>query len=257
MYFGLISRIGMLFIALTSLLFANDKMRIGTTVDYSEGHYGAPTVTNMMTTNVQAKYIGDTISIRLDLPYLIISGPSNATVSSDATVTLTSVGTQYRESEGIGDAVLSGIYNAYTNSELGLAVDVGVKLKVPTASHRDGLGTGELDESTQFYAYKNLDNVTLMLGAGYKWVGNPQNIHYRNTINGFTGLIYQISNQTSVGTMFDIKQSVYSNLSDQMEITLYGTHKLSTSWHVQIHTYKGLTDMSPIFGLGGMIGYQF
>lgn len=257
MVFKLLSRIGILFVASTSLLLANDQIRLGTTVDYSEGYYGASSVTDMTSTNVQAKYISDHISVRLDLPYLMITGPSNASVSADSTVTMPSFGKAYRKSEGIGDAVLSSIYNAYNNSELGLAVDLGFKLKIPTASHRDGLGTGESDESVQINAYKNLNDFTLMLGAGYKWVGNPRNIYYRNTINGFTGLIYQLSNKTSVGAMFDIKQSVYPNLNDQMEVTLYGSHKLTTSWYTQIHTYQGLTNMSPTFGLGGMIGYRF
>ena len=109
----------------------------------------------------------------------------------------------------------------------------------------------------RLYAYQTVDDVTLMLGTGYKWVGNPQNLHYRNTINASTGLIYQLSNLASIGTILDFKQSVYSNLEDQIEVTLYGSYKLSSAWYTQIHTYKGFTNMSPTFGLGGMIGYQF
>lgn len=236
------------FISFSSSLLANDRLSLGTVVDFSEGYYGATTKTEMLASIIQAKYSTTDFSIRVDLPYLTISGPSNATTSSN---------TQYREREGIGDLVLAGMYNAFYNSKYAVAIDVGLKLKIPTASHSDGLGTGEPDELVQIYAYKSLDDFTLMLGAGYKWVGPPKNVGYRNTVSASTGLIYKISDRASVGTLVDFRQSVFSDLNDQIETTFYGTYKLSSSWRTQLYTYKGITNTSPNLGLGGVISYQF
>lgn len=258
MNFQFMGRMGLLFFALTACVFGDDKIKTGVSTDYSEGYYGASTLTTMTSTSIFAKYIKGDTSLRIDLPYLILSGPSNTSVSSDSTVTTPSTtATQYRETQGVGDIVLNGIYQLYSNATLGFAMDLGCKLKIPTASHRAGLGTGEFDESTQLYVYQNLNDVTLMLEAGYKWVGNPQGIHYRNTVSASAGIIYQPSTAASLGALFDIKQSVYSSMSDQMEITLYGSYQLSPSWYAQLHTYKGLADISPTFGVGGTLGYQF
>ncbi len=248
MTFKFIIYVGLCFIFFSANVLANDRLSLGTVVDFSEGYYGAATKTEMVASIIQAKYSTENFSVRVDLPYLTISGPSNATTSSN---------TLYREREGIGDVVLGSMYNVFYNSKYAVAIDVGFKLKIPTASHSDGLGTGEPDESVQIYAYKSLDDFTLMLGTGYKWVGNPKNIGYRNTVSASTGLIYKLSDRASVGTLVDFRQSVFSDLNDQVETTLYGSYKLSSSWRTQLYTYKGITNTSPSLGLGGVISYQF
>lgn len=255
MFFKFILCTGLCFTMPTSVLLANERLSIGTVVDFSSGYYGAETKTEMIATIIQTKYNSGDFSIRLDLPYLTLSGPSNAVISSSSTMTTTSI--QYREREGIGDAVLGAVYNAFYNSEYAIAIDIGLKLKIPTASRSSGLGTGEPDESVQLYTYKSLDDFTLMLGTGYKWVGKPTGINYRNTISASTGIIYQVSDNSSLGTMVDFRQSVFSNLNDQAEMTFYGTHKLFSSWQTQLYIYKGITNTSPSFGGGGVLSYQF
>ena len=256
MTFKFITYVGLCFVMSTSILFASNRLSIGTAVDFSSGYYGAEAKTEMIATIVQAKYNTDDFSIRLDLPYLTISGPSNVTTSSSSTV-IPTTSTKYRESEGIGDAVLGVVYNTFYNPEFAFAIDVGFKLKMPTASHHAGLGTGEPDETLQIYTYKSLDDFTLMLGAGYKFVGEPTNTHYRNTASVSSGIIYQLSNQSSIGTMVDFRQSVFSKLNNQTEVTLYGSHKFLSSWQTQLYLYKGLTNTSPSFGVGGVLSYQF
>lgn len=235
---------------------ANEHLSIGTAVDFSQGDYGATTKTDVFATVAQIKYKNTDFSVQLDLPYLVISG-ANYSISSNSTVATSTSNTQNSTREGFGDATLGMTYNAFYFDKYQLAIDIGFKLKIPTASHHDGLGTGEPDETLQFYAYKGIDDFTLIAGGGYKWLGQSSTVKYRNVANITTGLNYQISNSTSLGSLFDARQSVFPDLDNQAEITLYGTHKLSPSWNSQLYAYKGLTDSSPSFGVGGSINYRF
>lgn len=221
-----------------SNLIANDKLSISAAVDFSKGNYAKTTQTEMTATIIQTKYTNNAFSVQFDLPYLMLS-KSNG------------------HSEGIGDAIIGGTYNAFYYPELAFAVDIGLKLKLPTANKDDGLGTGELDELLQLYAYKRVDDFTLMLGAGYKWMGQPENVSYRNVISGSVGVIYQLSERAAIGTLVDFRQSVISTLQNQMEMTLYHAYNLTASWRTQLYVYKGVTETSPSIGLGGSLSYQF
>ena len=245
------------FWALVQSVLAAEQLSIGTTVDVSHGNYGATSATDLIATTLQGKYTVDDFSVQINVPYLRLSGPSQITAVSDTALIVPMKNVQHRETEGIGDIVLGGVYNTFNNPELGIAVDVGFKLKIPTAQHQAGLGSGEPDETLQLYAYKSLANFTFMLAAGYKWVGQPVNNDYRNTINGSAGLIYQLSENASLGTIFDVRQSIFATLDDQIEVTLYGAYKLSNAWRAQLYLYKGCTETSPDIGLGSMLNYRF
>ncbi len=236
MFFKWLVRIW-IYLAISNVL-ANDKLSISTAFDFSKGRYGEKTQTEMTATVIQTKYVTNAFSFQIDLPYLTLSKSTG-------------------NREGIGDVVLGTVYNVFYHPDFALAVDVGFKLKIPTASRHDGLGTGETDESLQIYAYKSLDDVTLMFGIGYKWVGQPDNSDYRNVVSGSTGIIYQLSERSSVGTLVDFRQSVFSTLNNQTEITLYNAYKFSSSWRTQLYVYKGVTNSSPSIGFGGSLNYQF
>ena len=238
-------------------VYAADQFSIGSAVDYSQGNYGATKATDVTATTLQAKYTIDDFSLQLNLPYLTLSGPSNIATTADTVLVVPTTNTQHRESAGIGDVLLGVIYNAIYDADTGIAIDVGFKLKMPTGDRRAGLGTGEADESMQLYGYKCLSDFTFMLAAGYKWVGQPVGMHYRNTLSASGGIIYQLSAQSSIGTLVDLRQSMFANLDDQIEVTVYGAYKLSSAWRAQLYVYEGQTQTSPSIGLGSMLSYRF
>lgn len=235
---------------------ANDHLSVGTAVDFSQGYYGATHKTEVVASVAQVKYKTQDFSVQLDLPYLFISG-ANYSISSGSTVATSTNSTQRANREGLGDVTLSATYNLFYSNEYRFALDTGFKLKTPTASHRDGLGTGKPDETLQLYAYKSFYDFTLIAGGSYKWLGQTSTVKYRDVASGMVGLDYQFSSTTSFGSLFDIRQSVFSELNNQEEITFYGTHKFSSSWNSQLYAYKGLTNSSPTFGVGASLSYRF
>jgi hypothetical protein len=245
------------FWVLVQPVLAAEQLSIGTTVDVSHGNYGATSATDLVATTLQGKYTVDDLSLQINVPYLMLSGPSQITAVSDTALIVPQTNAQHREIEGIGDILLGALYNTLYDPDLGIAIDIGFKLKIPTADYQAGLGSGEPDEALQLYAYKSLADFTFMLAAGYKWVGQPVDHYYRNTINGSAGLIYQLSENASLGTIFDMRQSIFSTLDDQIEVTLYGAYKLSNAWRAQLYVYKGCTETSPDIGLGSMLNYRF
>lgn len=60
---------------------ANGVFSVGSRVDFSHGHYGVSTATEVIATMMQAKYKTDAISLQLDLPYLHVTGPGKAVTS--------------------------------------------------------------------------------------------------------------------------------------------------------------------------------
>lgn len=236
---------------------ANNYISVGTAVDFSQGYYGAINTTEITATVTQIKYKTQDFSIQLDLPYLFISG-MNYLINFNSTVAASTSNSQNTRREGIGDVTLGTTYNVFYSNNYRFAVDMTFKLKVPTASHKESLGTGELDESLQLYTYKGFGDFTLIIGGGYKWLGQPTTTtKYQNIANGTIGLDYQLSTFTSFGSLFDIRQSAFEDLENQTEITVYGTHKFSSSWNSQLYVYKGLTSSSPTFGVGASLNYRF
>ncbi len=257
MMFKLFKKSGLLFIlGLVTTAQAADYLSVGTAVDFSQGYYGASTKTDVLATVAQIKYKTSDFSVQLSLPYLFMSG-SQYSISSNSTLATSTGSSQRATREGVGDAILGATYNAFYFDKYQLAVDLGFKLKIPTASHHDGLGTGEPDETLQLYVYKGIDDFTLIAGGGYKWLGQSATVKYRDVANIMAGLNYQISNATSLGSFFDARQSVFSELNHQAEITVYGTHKFSPAWNSQLYFYKGITNSSPLFGVGLSLNYRF
>lgn len=253
--FSFIVKTGVLSLIFITSAYANDYFSVGTAADFSQGYYGAANKTDVFATVTQIKYQTQHISLQLALPYLFISG-TNYSISSNSTLA-SATNSQKLTKEGIGDVTLSATYNIFYSNEYRFAIDGIFKLKIPTASYNDGLGTGELDESLQIYSYKGFNDFTLIVGGGYKWLGQPENTQYQNVANGTVGLDYQLSTSTSLGSLFDIRQSVFDELENQTEITIYGTHKFSPSWNSQLYVYKGLTSSSPTFGVGTSLNYRF
>lgn len=236
---------------------AADYLSVGTAVDFSQGYYGAASKTDVIATVAQIKYKTSNYSLQMNLPYLLISGPSNSKTVLDSAVTTPTNSTQHKISEGIGDVSLGMTYNLFYASKYQLSIEGGFKLKLPTASHQDGLGTGQPDESLQLNVYKGIDAFTLIAGASYKWLGQTAEIKYRNVASATLGLDYQLSTFTSLGALVDFRESVFSELNNQSEITTYVTHKFSSAWNSQFYAYKGLTNSSSTFGVGASINYRF
>lgn len=236
---------------------AADGLSLGMGLDYSAGRYGGASQTRVLASLLQARYDTGPYSLRLYLPYLRLSGPASVLGFGDSIQLLPEAGKQQRRVEGPGDAVLGGSYMLYHAPETGDALDLGGKIKFPTADSAKGLGSGKTDYSLQATAYRRRDRATLMLGLGYKWLGKPAGSDYRNTANASAGLDYRYSDRLSLGGMVDVQQSALAGQAGRGEVTFYAAYKLDRQWTGQAYVYKGTTSSSPDGGGGLSLNHRF
>lgn len=247
-------RLAMLLIADTTS--ASSPWQLGVGYDTSRGDYGASQPTHLSATVMQARYDTGRWSWRASLPYLQINGPADTTLIREGIGTLpASTGT--RHLAGWGDAVVGSSYLAWTSGDQRWFVDVGGRLKLPTASRASGLGTGRPDATLTAQLYRQQGTVTALAGIGYKWVGKPDPASYRDTAQASAGLNWQWSPGRSLGAMVDVRQSTWTGTPMQRELTLYLSERLTPHWLLQGYVYTGTTDSSPHLGGGMALWYRF
>lgn len=243
-----------------------DQTRMSFGYDVSTGGYGDTTPTDIRASFLQASHQQGDYTYKLILPYIKVVGPAGVIGRGDAVLNIPEALDGRAHSEGLGDLVASvthtrqGYWDAAKASasvDNYWALDLTGKLKIPTADRERGLGSGKYDVAIVLDAYRGWGKNTLMLGAGYKWLGQPSGMDYRNVASAMLGIGRRLSKQTEAGLLLDIRQSAQGTQPDQRELTAYLSHRLSGHHRVQFYLYGGTTSASPDLGGGGAIGYEF
>ncbi|MGH9749696.1 MAG: transporter [Candidatus Polarisedimenticolia bacterium] len=91
---------------------------------------------------------------------------------------------------GTGDLVLSNeTYLVRAGKGKRPFVSLLLDVKIPTADQEEGLGTGERDYGAGFVYVQPLGKYWQLLGdAGYRWMGDPEGVDFKNRIRGSLGL---------------------------------------------------------------------
>ncbi len=231
---------------------ADDQLSLSTGFDYSSGKYGNTTSTDILYIPVTGKFESDKLTLKLTVPYISITGPGGV-VQGIGRVRATTAATKTTNS-GLGDITASAGYNVYSVDSL--AFDVVGNVKFGTADANKGLGTGKNDYSAQIDGYYTRDKTTLFATAGYKIYGAPAGVKMSSVPYGSVGASQKLGDETSAGVMVYMAKSPSAAGSDQQEVTVFVSHKLTPSLKIQVNILNGLSNGSPDFGGGVMItGY--
>jgi hypothetical protein len=242
-------------LAISASALADGQFSLTTGFDYSSGKYGNAASTDILYIPVTGKYEFDKLTVKLTVPYISISGPGGV-VQGLGRFGPTTTRTTKITNSGLGDVTASADYNVYAVDAL--AVDVVGKIKFGTADVNKGLGTGKNDYSAQLDGYYTLVKETsLFATAGYKVVGVPAGVTVNNVPYGTIGVDQKLSDVTNVGVMVNVVKSAAAGGSNQQDVTVYASQKLSDSLKIQADVLKGLSNGSPDFGGGIMITGTF
>lgn len=255
------------------------SLTLGIGADYGSGKYGEPNTTKDLSIPLSLAYKAGAWRAKLVLPYIsiegngeVVGGPDDRLVDDrrgrnsgsgssgsgdsddddDPASSAAAAGTSTRES-GLGDISLSTSYSAVANESLGLYVDLTARVKFGTASVDKGLGSGENDYGLLVDVDKDFGALTLSVGTGYTFIGEPPGFDYRNVISASTGASYRISEAFSVNTYLSFRQSARRSAPNQLDISPGIGFRLSENQRVNAYVLFGLEDGSPDFGAG--IGY--
>ena len=226
-----------------------------TGVDYSSGKYGQSEKTRITYVPLIAKYELDRWSFKAVVPWLRIDGPGG--VAADSRITTGTAVTRRTVESGLGDIVLGTTYSALILNEQKFYMDIGAKVKLPTASESKGLGTGKTDYTLSTDIYKTLDQLTLMATLGYRVLGDPTGVDLNNVWFTSIGAVYKIDDKNSLGATMDLRQATTNQTTGLREYTVFYSHKFNQTYKLQTYAVAGDTTSSVDFGAGAMLAISW
>jgi len=146
------------------------------------------------------------------------------------------------------------IFDVIFSRKLDLAIDLTAKVKLGTADVATGLGTGENDYSVLIDVYKFLDRGALVGTAGYKFRGEPAGVALNDVFLGSFGGLFDVGERTRLGIFYDYREASLQDADELREVTLFGSHDLSSTWRMHYYVFSGLTDNGPDWGAGLQFG---
>jgi hypothetical protein len=232
------------------------RFTVGLGADYSTGKYGGTQSTDVAYYSAFGRYEVGRWTARLTLPWLRITGQGTV-VGGDRPIVLDSTGQASRISvSGMGDMVAGLTYTAYESSAL--VLDVTGKVKLPTASEADGLGTGRTDYIAQTDAYYTMrPGLTAFAGLGFRHFGDPAGADFRDVFSGNSGLSWKALPKMTIGASFDYRQPVIANRDAMRELTPFLVWKFTDTTKVQLYAVKGYSKSSVDWGGGAVLMQSF
>ncbi|MDD4911603.1 MAG: hypothetical protein PHP57_04860 [Sideroxydans sp.] len=236
-------------------------LTLSTGFDYSTGKYGTTSTTTTTSIPITAIYETGDWSLRLTVPYLIVTGEGAVTVSGrtggrrgTATTTTTTTKTRTTQS-GLGDIVTLASYDLYMNDEADTGLGVTGRIKFGTANK--SFGTGLNDYSLQMYSYTQIGDLSPSLSIGYEVVGSSTTTPMNNVFFGVIGTSYSLSDATSIGVDYRYAQQASVTGSEQKDASIYASHRLSDDLYLRGYVMRGFTDSSADNGVGFSVSLTY
>ena len=221
--------------------------------DYTSGSYGAKEKTSILYAPLSMEFYKGPWSMRTVVPWLSVKGPA---LVVDGGLSEGNTDEIVKQTSGLGDVSVSLMYSFENLYKDNLFVDFTTRLKLPTASYDQGLGSGEFDTSLQLDTAKVLGDLMPFSMIGYKFSNSPIDIEFQNTIFGSIGMQYRWSNLTSVGVVYDYQQSSVKNTADSQELLMYTNFRVVKDWSFNLYLLSGLSANSPDYGGGLSFSYK-
>jgi len=221
---------------------------------YITGKYGLGQSTDIYYVPLTFRNYTGRFGFSVSLPYLSKTGPANVlpnigSVGGGSTVRSTH--------SGMGDVRLGASYRIWDDPSSGLALTLGAKVKLGTASYAQGLGTGKNDYSLQAGLSHSSGPLYLAVIGGYREQGSPAGLKLKNVGYGEFDVIYRIDPADNIGVSTFYTQASLATSTDRLMSVLYYGHHITRTWSGTFYLMKGYTRSSPDTGLGASIRYSF
>ena len=221
---------------------------------YLTGKYGRSQSTDIYYLPLTFRTYTGRWGFSVSLPYLRKTGPANVlpnigSVGNGSTVRTTN--------SGMGDVRLGASYRVWSDPSNGLALTLGAKVKLGTASYSQGLGTGKNDYSLQAGLSRSAGPWYLAVVGGYRKQGSPAGLKLKNVGYGEVDVIYRLDQANNIGVSTFYTQASLANSTDRLMSVVYFGHHITHAWSGTFYLMKGYTRSSPDTGLGASLRYSF
>lgn len=232
---------------------ARDYVQLSTGADYSSGDYGDTQKTDIVAAPFSVKLQKGEFFLRASLPYIYIKGPGGVVPGDGGAVPGGTPGAVTAR-EGIGDLSVSAGYSLPVTGSTYFILSG--KVKAPTASKADGLGTGTTDITAQGELMQQFGMIAVSVRGGRRFNGSNSLFPLRNVWQAGAGVYFQ-TGPAVFGLDYDWRQASLPTASDKSEATGSLTYKLSSQLRLQAYGYTGSTNGSPNAGGGLQLLYRF
>ncbi|MBY0510340.1 MAG: transporter [Rhodospirillaceae bacterium] len=226
--------------------------------DSSRGTYGLPERTTVSYVPVGLSFHSGAWTVSLDSGFIHVKGPLDyidiTELTGDEIVALDPNAGE-ASVNGLADITVGLKYALFEHLESGLFVDVGGRLKAPTASRGKGLGTGHAAGDLQL-------DVTQMLGPWALFVSGEYGIRDgrdadRNPWSASVGVSRSLTERLSAGTFYTWRQSVRNGGAAAHEAFVYASYRFSTHFSLTVYGVGGFSRGSPDREFGVRYAYRW
>lgn len=240
------------------------SLDLSISTDYSRGDYGGQGHVDIVYVPAIVRLETYEWTFKAIFPYLYISGGSS-TVDLPTGPVVTPNGT----SEGLGDIQLEVSRWFAPMTDLAPFVEIAARLKLPTASENDGLGTGEADFLPEVQLARVYGRWTPYASLGFRILGDDFTIRrppdrpprkigttYRDGLLASAGLTYRASELLEPGLFAYWRQAATKGSADPVELLPTLRLWIGDRWLVDLYATVGFTSSSPDAGCGMQLHYR-
>lgn len=216
--------------------------------DFSQGSFGADLDTTTLSVPISLRAdVGD-FRVFVAGSWLQIEGPGG--VVGDGVIIGDGPVGALETNSGFGDLTLGANYNVPTDVTGKWLIQLQGRLKLPTASAEDGLGTGEVDGGGAIDIAYDFGRFTPFTTIGYRFRGDPEGVDLNNTFNASVGASYNLGGGYALLGSYDFRQRTTDVAENSNELfgALAGKFNDNVRW--TLYGSVGLSEGAPDGGAG-------
>jgi hypothetical protein len=156
--------------------------------------------------------------------------------------------------QGIGDLRVGALYGVPAPG--GVDLRFGGEVKLPTASARRGLGTGETDLTIAAEASRSFGAVTPFLSLSYTVPGNPDAYRLRDSLAGRGGIGLQLGGGLRGSLSYGHARSVSALVDDESQLASSIEANLGDRVTLGLTGRAGLSEGAPDLAVGVQLGWR-
>jgi hypothetical protein len=233
---------------------------VSTGMDYQGGDYGTGERIEQVSVPATLRVRTGRVTISASVPWQRIEGPGNV-VAGGGLLGLPIIIDPSRPAarqvrEGLGDTRVAAAYTIPGESLGGVTLSLSGQAKIPTASVRKGLGTGEVDYTAGAEVSTRVGRVRPFAAVGYTLPGDPKGFNLRNSVSARAGAALGLSNKVTGNIAYGYARSLSPLVPDERQIGTGITADLGRRCRLGVQGSAGLSNGSPDFGAGLSLGIK-
>jgi hypothetical protein len=152
---------------------------------------------------------------------------------------------------GLGDMIVKGSYDLVDEAHLMPAIDAVGKVKFPTASRTNSLGTGEFDEGGSLEFTKSIgERYVALADVGYMLIGSPPGLDLHNQWHySLGGGYYFLADKLFGSLSYEQSRALLDDDSDPKDLLLSADYYVTRRLRFGVGIMVGLSTSVGDFGM--------